>query len=216
MKHAGNSAYIWLMVAVITGDVVHSRKLSPALWMQQLKDALSTAGHSPGDWEIFRGDSFQLMLQEPARAFRMAIYLKACIKMLKHVDVRMAIGLGEVEYSGERITESNGTAFVHSGLRFENLKKDKQLLGVQSPDPEFDAEMNLYFRLCGIAMDHWTSKAAEVVKLSLEFPQASQEELGKKLHIQQHAVSKRLKTAYFQEVMEVERRFRERIEKYFG
>ncbi|MBX5438177.1 MAG: transcriptional regulator [Thermoflavifilum sp.] len=204
------------MVAVITGDIVHSRKLSPASWMKALKEALSRAGSSPKDWEIFRGDSFQLMLNQPERAFWMATYIKASVKMCKHIDVRMAIGLGEAAYLGERITESNGTAFSFSGSRFERLQKEKLLLAIQTANPEFDAEMNLYFRLCLIAMNHWTNKAAEVVKLSLEHPDASQQQLGKKLHIQQHAVSKRLKTAYFQEVMEVEKRFRVNLSKYFS
>lgn len=202
------------MIAVITGDIVHSRALPADRWMNPLKTALQRMGRTPGDWEIFRGDSFQVKIAEAAKAFEQAVYIKACLKTLKKIDVRMAIGIGDIDYAAERISESNGSAFSFSGSRYERLKKDKQLLAIQSAWPEFDEEMNLYFKLGLIAMNAWTPKSAEVVKLVLEHPDASQQALGEKLHIRQHAVSKRLKTAYFHEIRELDRWFRKRLKQF--
>jgi len=39
--------------------------------------------------------------------------------------VRMAIGIGGKSYSGDRITESNGEAFINAGEKFEELEKEK-------------------------------------------------------------------------------------------
>ncbi|MCL6523818.1 MAG: SatD family protein [Thermoflavifilum sp.] len=205
-----------IMVAIITGDVVHSRAVPAAQWMEQLKLALQRMGKTPKDWEVFRGDSFQVKIANPLDAFQQAVYIKSCLKMLKKLDVRMAIGIGEIDYTAERISESNGTAFTYSGTRFDLLQKEKQLLAIQTPWPELDTEINLYIKLSLIAMNQWTTKSAEAVKLMLEHPTASQRELGQMLHIRQHAVSKRLKTAYFQEIKEVDQRFRERLIQYLS
>ncbi|WP_332910804.1 hypothetical protein [Algoriphagus boritolerans] len=35
----------------------------------------------------------------------------------------MAIGIGEKNYSGSKISESNGPAFVFAGEKFDRLKK---------------------------------------------------------------------------------------------
>src|SRR3546814_11309760 len=58
-------------------------------------------------------------------ALATAIGIKAIIKSIKQLDVRMAIGLGEISYVAKRVTESNGSAFVFSGEKFERLKKEK-------------------------------------------------------------------------------------------
>ena len=47
-------------VAIITGDIIDSRKVKPETWLPALKMALSTYGKEPKHWEIYRGDSFQL------------------------------------------------------------------------------------------------------------------------------------------------------------
>lgn len=47
------------MQAVITGDIVNSREVNTALWLPKLKDRLLEVSEH---WEIFRGDSFQLLI----------------------------------------------------------------------------------------------------------------------------------------------------------
>ena len=52
------------MIAVITGDIINSKRLSPADWVEALKMALGIWGNTPEDWELYRGDGFQLKIQE--------------------------------------------------------------------------------------------------------------------------------------------------------
>jgi len=49
-------------IAVITGDVISSRQSGPEVWMPALKSILARFGEQPSDWEIHRGDAFQLMI----------------------------------------------------------------------------------------------------------------------------------------------------------
>lgn len=123
------------IVAIITGDIINSRNANPKKWLTILKKALSHSGGSPSTWEVFRGDSFQLEVKNPADALLTAIRIKANLKTVKGLDARMAIGIGEKGYSAPRITESNGAAFVYSGEKLESLKKEKQNLAVKSPWP---------------------------------------------------------------------------------
>lgn len=198
------------MVSIITGDIVQSRRSKPSVWLKALKKELDKIGPSPRKWEIFRGDSFQLELSHPHDSFLVAMKIKALLKS-KSIDVRMAIGMGEKEHTAANITESNGQAFIFSGEKFELLKKEKQMLAMRTAWPAFDADMNLYFRLASIAMNKWTANSAEAVKVALEKPDLVQQALGKKLGIKQNAVSGRLKRAYFNELMEVDKIFRTKL-----
>ena len=108
------------MTSVITGDIINSRKLkNPEIWINALKKALSYLSPETKYWKIYRGDSFQIEIKDSQYCFTAAIYIKACIKMIKGLDVRLAIGIGDKTYEGNDVTESNGEAFVFSGGKTE-------------------------------------------------------------------------------------------------
>jgi len=199
------------MHAVITGDIVNSSSTSPKIWLPQLKEELARSGDSPRHWEIFRGDSFQILVEDPAQALASSIRLKAAVKMLKDLDVRMSIGIGDISHRSPQITESNGTAFIHSGEKFEMLKKEKINLAVKSDWPDFDRDINLFLRLALLTMDKWTPNAAEVVKMALDHPDAAQAELGNLIGIKQNAISSRLKRAAFDEIEEFIHVYQEKL-----
>jgi hypothetical protein len=191
------------MVAVITGDIINSKRNNPKTWLKVLKKELEKAGKSPKTWDVYRGDSFQLLVNNPEDALLTAIKIKASLKSIKNTNVRMSVGIGDITYTAPKITESNGTAFVHSGEKFELLKKEKQNLAIKSDWPAFDKDMNLFLKLASIAMDNWTTNAAEIVYTTLENPGKLQEELGRIVGIKQNAISNRLKRAYYDEIVEL-------------
>jgi hypothetical protein len=203
---------IYSMTSIITGDIINSRgKDDPSVWLHPLKELLGTWGKSPGTWEIFRGDSFQLEISQPQHALLAAIRIKACIKSVDKLDVRLGIGIGEKNYTAPRITESNGPVFVNSGETFEELKKQKQRLSIKSPWPELDIEFNLMFRLASIAWDKWTPAAAQLVLLSIANRDLSQKELGDKIKRTQSTISEGQKRAHYEEVMALEDFYQNRI-----
>jgi hypothetical protein len=199
------------MIAVLTGDIIHSSRVSPEKWLKSLQGALQPLGNSPKNWEIYRGDSFQTEVSNPLDALQISIKIKAAIKAIKGLDVRIGIGIGEKTYEAARVTESNGSAFVNSGHRFDALVKEKINLGIQSPWPDFDREMNLYLRLGLIAMDNWTPNGARMVLLALDNQNLSQTELGKLEGIKQNTVSTRLKRTYYDEIRLLLDMYREKL-----
>ncbi len=63
------------MTAILTADIINSRKLSSKIWINDLKAFLNTFGQSPNDWEIYRGDEFQLEIKNPEDALLVAFQL---------------------------------------------------------------------------------------------------------------------------------------------
>ena len=200
------------MTSILTGDIIKSRSIkNPELWLSILKEALTRCSEDSSQWEIYRGDSFQLELESPADSLKAAIYIKACIKTIKGLDVRIAIGIGEKTFKGKSVVESNGEAFLFSGETLESLKKEKVNLKIKTSNDQLNQELNLYFKLASTIMDNWTTNSAEVVKLYMEQPQALQEELGKHIGINQNAVSSRQKRAHLDLIMQLEQFYRQKI-----
>lgn len=200
------------MTSVITGDIVNSRKQKePEVWMITLKKVLSSLSAETKYWEIYRGDSFQIEIRDYHASFMAAIYIKAAIKMIKGLDVRLAIGVGNKTYDGNDVTESNGEAFVFSGEMIETLKKEKQNLRIKTKNNEINKELNLYFRFALITMDSWSVNSAEIVKLSIENPKALQSELGQLIGISQNAISNRQKRAHLEEILELDHMYRHKM-----
>mgnify|MGYP001399102688 FL=1 len=203
--------YLYLiMISIITGDIINSRKLPSNIWLDGLKRILNAHGLQPKNWEIFRGDAFQLEVSEPEEAMRIAIQIKAFLKTVK-LDARMSIGLGDKTYDAAKISESNGTAFVRSGESFDQLKKQKNTLAINTGNGDFDNEINLMLRLAQTFMNNWLVQSAEFVLTAIENPTLSQEEMGVKLKINQAAVSRRRKRAQFDLILELENHYRQKI-----
>ena len=209
------------MVAIITGDIIATRALvNQAIWLAPLKSLLATWGNSPKDWNLDRGDFFQIEIANIEEALKKALEIKALIKRVEPldeskkisaIDVRLALGIGEKTYSGESISESNGPAFINSGEKFDLLKKENRTLGIKTPWQSFDEEMNLYLKLVCTFMDRWSVSSAELVDIVLKNPYITQEEIGKQLGIQQSGVSRRWNRANMNELLEVNEMFQKKI-----
>ena len=198
------------MTAILTADIINSRKLSSKIWINDLKAFLNTFGQSPNDWEIYRGDEFQLEIKNPEDALLVAFQLKAFFKSIK-LDLRISIGFGEKTYKSRKITESNGSAFIRSGETFDTLKKKKLNLAINSGDAFFDEELNLMLKLSLSFMDNWLQQSAEFVLVATQNPTLSQEEIGTLLGINQAAVSRRQKRANYELIKELDLYFRKKI-----
>lgn len=197
------------MIAVITGDIVNSREGKVKTWLNYLKETLNRYGEEPNQWEIFRGDSFQLSLPLE-QALIATIHIKAVIKQTNTQDVRMAIGLGEETHKASKVTESNGSAYVLSGECFDALKK--QTLSVKSKDSELNEMLNLMLSLSLLTANSWTPIVAEVIKTAIQNPEKNQKELARILNKSQSSVSEALKRGGFEEIMNMNKFYLAKIQ----
>ncbi|MBO9585735.1 MAG: hypothetical protein J7574_16345 [Flavobacterium sp.] len=198
------------MTSVITGDIIDSRQQKSEHWVEDLKKILAPFGKTPSQWEVYRGDEFQVEVANPEEALLVAILIKAHLRAIKS-DARMSIGFGDKTHNAERISQSNGSAFINSGELFETLKKQKVTLAMRTDNTDLDEKLNLMLQLALTFMDSWLVQSAEFVAAAIENPTLSQEELGQKLGINQAAVSRRQKRAQFDLVLNLDRYFRKQI-----
>lgn len=189
------------MRAVLTGDIIDSRRAeNPQEWIDVLKKTLNQFGESPVNWEIYRGDSFQLEINA-TEAFRATFQIKAAIKTIAGLDVRISIGLGQTDFKGNAVTLSNGSAFVNSGRAFDQLKDKRRNLILTSDNEDLTNDLNMMLQLAEALLSHWTRSSAEAISHILRTPGISQIELSKILGITQPSVSSRLRVAHADEIL---------------
>ena len=134
--------------AVITGDIVKSSELDDDS-RRELFDAMQKIGGELAKWlgkevmpypfDIFSGDSWQVLLVDPARALDAAIFYRVGLvaemgeKKSKHkVDTRMVIAIGEIDFvPSNRVSEGEGWAFRESGRALAE-KKAPHLMRLQA------------------------------------------------------------------------------------
>lgn len=163
------------MKGIITGDIVDSSQIS-ARYRGELLKCLNTMGDelqcvTPFSMELFRGDSFQLLIDEPSAAIKIAILLRA--GLIRHTaskengmwDARISLGIGNVEFLSERIVTSDGEAFHYSGRQLDEM--GKQRLAVKTPWQDVNDELALSTAFIDDIINGWSSKQAGMIYLAL-------------------------------------------------
>jgi hypothetical protein len=187
------------MIAIITGDIIRSKKIATEIWLPVLEKSLSKFGEKPMFWDIYRGDSFQLETSIENTLIATLSIISA-IKQLPKIDVRMSIGIGEKEYQGKSITTSNGSAFVNSGEAFEQLGKKK--IGIKTPEIKNSNQLQSEFQLVRALTEKWTTNMCETISCLLDNPKLNQTEIAEILSKPQSQISRELKAASFYEIMD--------------
>ena len=138
----------FMIKGVITGDLVNSTNIA-AEWRQSVLDALNVcvADFLPltlCNLEMYRGDSFQIVVDKPDYALAVAIALRAKLKAmtpgkLQLWDARLSIGIGDISFESDNIVTSDGEAFRLSGRSFDNIGKKR--LSISTTWPDFNKDM---------------------------------------------------------------------------
>lgn len=199
------------MIAVLTGDVVNSQHSDTEVWISKLKNLLGQWGSAPFQWEIYRGDEFQIKCSVE-EVFWKFLSIKSLIKSQENLDVRIAIGIGEETFSSEKITESNGSAYINSGRLLNNLKSDGYNLAIKTPVECVNNDLNMLLKWASKDFDGWSVATAEIIHQLILYPESNQEDLAKKFNISQSSVSQRLKRANYDLLVETNDYFKNKIE----
>jgi len=158
--------------AVISGDIIGSSKLPPdarADLPNVMKHASSElrallAQSVPLNVDIYAGDSWQLLVNEPGDALRAAVFYRASILAAtdRKVDTRLVIALGTIDFvPGERVSEGDGEAFRLSGLTLaETGKRQRMRFAADSPDRDY---WDVMIGLLDAIMRRWSTKQTQAV-----------------------------------------------------
>lgn len=195
------------LYAIITGDIVASSRLSSnkrkmlhnvmvdssKVLQDEFKDAV------PMGVDIFRGDSWQIILSKPAKALRLALFYRAMLraKMESHrFDTRMAIALGRVDFiPGNRVSEGYGEAYRLSGKALESMPKASNMSFV-FPGMELEKVLNVVIQLIDSISSRWSDRQALAVAGALRgWKQEKIAEKWWKKKVSQQAVAQHLSRA---------------------
>lgn len=177
-----------MIKGVITGDLVNSTNIA-AEWRQTVVDALNScaadfAPQTSVKIEMYRGDSFQAIVDKPEQTLTVAIALRAKLRASTPEkseiwDARLSIGIGDISFESDNIVTSDGEAFRLSGRAFDNIGKRR--LCISAPWTDFNDAIDLVTRFADEVISSWTARQAQVVYHSLLFPKLQKEmaeELG--------------------------------------
>lgn len=106
-------------------------------------------------------------------------------------DARIAIGVGEISYKANNISESQGDAFEKSGRVLDALKPDNERLAILTPWEDINSELSIECKLADAIISRWTATTAEAMFHYLLYNR-NQLELATLLKITQPGVHKRL------------------------
>lgn len=182
---------------VITGDIIRSTQVNLAD-RATLLNTISSIVQDTEKWsdmrlEIFRGDSFQIQIDDPIKALRIALLIRAGLLAKSpdalRWDARIALGLGTIDFEqAESVVESNGEAFRYSGREFDKLGRSKKL-AVKSPWNEFNEEFAVSTAFADEIISGWTITQAQVI-YPLLLTSKTQKELAGDLNKTSQAISK--------------------------
>lgn len=189
------------MNLVLAGDVVNSQQHKASTYLPVIEESLKRHAQK-NRYVIYRGDSFQAVLTNPVDALQCILEIKTGLKRTKGLDVRVAVGLGEITIVDNQIAKSTGSAFTRSGTTLDHLKERNQTIVVSSDKP-LDRYMNMCLKMALLYMDSWNVTSAGILYELLKNPAQTQEELGNLLGIKQATVSRRLDRANWSETKEL-------------
>jgi hypothetical protein len=172
---------------VITGDFIGFSSLNrsvrsrmPQLVVDAGKSLCSAIGPvMPWDVDVFRGDGWQALVSAPVSAMRAALFFRAYIISAAgedHVDMRMGIGIGPVDYVPDgRVSAGDGPAYRASGKLLEKMgsprqgkircafAKGEKIRKDMSACALDEDLMDALVRLAGTMGDTWRSRRARAI-----------------------------------------------------
>lgn len=185
------------MIAVLTADLVNSTKLDKQAYLNvidYLKSLLSPLlDDEKISFEIFRGDSFQVVFTDPVNAMRISLMIKLALLAGAHaqsIKVTQSLAIGTYDHLSNKPGESSGEVFIKSGRELESTTKGNLSIHSQFLD-------NYGFGLTTQFLNHHlcqlSNKQAEVAHLYLKFHYPEQGVIASKLQITRQNVAAHLK-----------------------
>lgn len=204
------------MIAVLTGDIVNSRKLAETQRAQLYQELLYLSSQFQVNFPetilyplaIFRGDNWQLILTQPEKSLEICILARTYIISRfpsQKIDSRVAIGIGEVNFiPKENTAAGDGPAFLLSGQLLESMRNERISIGFCGKKMlREELAIKSFVSLIDHIVTGWSPSQAQAIYLAVQGKKQS--EIGhewKPRQISQVAVSKNLKSAGWEIIKE--------------
>jgi len=187
------------MQAVLTADIVNSTLLTDEHFIALVNEIKSV--YKGELIEFYRGDSFQVLIQDAEYALIEAIKSRLLAKSFEDyqtLDIRISISIGNVESKVPALSSNMDKIFVNSGRLFDNFTNSNRKLLMSCGDEEKDFTFEIIAEYLDSLLEAMTSKQALVIYHMLSGTQ--QKDIAGKLQLSGATISKHVKTAHFDEL----------------
>lgn len=189
------------MIAVLSGDLVNSTQLSSTLYQQAIQlleqQCLAWQQQFPLHYQLFRGDAFQLVLEDPHQVMRCAMQIRLALQakapLTEQVGVTLSVGLGDYQLMGDSPATSQGEAFELSGRGLDKATSGSLQLHTRHPHLQQTLVLNTAF------VDHLlsglTASQAQVLLCYMQMDFAEHHLIAERLNSSRQNVSQHLQRA---------------------
>ena len=200
--------------AVLTGDIVNSTLLEPL----QEKKLLKLLQHILSDHkqEFFRGDSFQAYIKESSQALRNALQCRTAAIGLQPdqspavSDVRISIGIGQVESPVRTLATAKGEAFLLSGRALDAMDKTEGRLIIIIENKLTNYAFSVMSDYINSIYKQMTPKQAEVIFELLKG--YSQQHVAEKLNRSKSTISQHVTAGRWDEIENILKKYQEIVQ----
>ena len=187
---------------VITGDIIDSSAIQIEYRdfllesMRVIVNELSVI--EPMKIEFFRGDSFQMVIDIPENALKIAVLLRAGLKSRtpkdskKPWDARLSLGVGTISYHADNIVLSDGEAFQYSGRELDEMGKRRLIVKTRWSDVNEELQVSTAF--ADEVISSWSVSQSQTVYQALLY-NISQKDIAHKFQKSAQNISKLLNAA---------------------
>lgn len=196
--------------AVITADIVNSTLL-PSRVEKKLVEEI-TGILTDNKFEFYRGDSFQVLIKDPAEALTIVLRTRAAARKISPMhDVRASIGIGNVQGGIRKLSMATDEAFVFSGRAFDTLSASNRKLVIFSKNEVANHGLKAISLFIDFLFRKLTEKQAEVLFVLLS--DKTQLETAKRLRKSQSTINKHAQAAGWYEIVQILNEYEELVTK---
>ena len=191
------------MKAVITADIVNSSQLDKAserLLLNILKKVLM-----PYKYEFYRGDSFQVYVEDAAASFALVLKLRSSARQFRqpitYFDIKASIGIGEVMKPVRDISQAKGEAFLLSGRSFDERIVNDRRLTINCGKEPFDTAFSIISSFTDYLFEQLTS--GQAIILSELLSGHTQQAIAKRMKKSQPTISGQARASGYPQLKEL-------------
>ncbi|MDC2887723.1 MarR family transcriptional regulator [Psychrosphaera algicola] len=162
------------MIAVLTGDIVNSTKMSKETYSEVIKQLTSLLQDVNVQFnavgEIYRGDEFQIQYPNPLDALKSTLLIKLALHLAtfseKPIQCTLSLAYGEYDIYADKPNTSSGSVFVASGRGLQKTSRGElSLLLEQDLD---ESELNLLTQFLNHLLNRLTKTQATLLYQYIE------------------------------------------------
>ncbi|GLX77004.1 hypothetical protein tinsulaeT_03440 [Thalassotalea insulae] len=186
------------MIAVLTGDIVNSTKMSDKAYAEviaTLKHLLDQAHQKyQAIGEIYRGDEFQIQFPRPAHALECSLLIKLALHLskatTKPIQCTLSLAYGDHSILADKPNTSSGPVFIDSGRGLTKTQRGD--ISIKLASANDNEELKLLTDFLNHLLNRLTKSQAELLYQYIESHYAEHKKIAELIGTTRQNISNRL------------------------